>query len=98
MAASSTGRGRPPDAPAHWVVRHTIAGMGELNRFWRTIRQVAKSLFARLLGWDIAIEGLGGSAPDHASVVATHQTRFRAARTRQQRDPGDEGRTGEVAS
>lgn len=44
--------------------------MGELNRFWRAIRQVAKLLFARLLGWDVIIEGLEHVPTESGAVLA----------------------------
>lgn len=44
--------------------------MGELNRFWRTIGQVATLLFARLLGWDVRVDGLEHVPADGGAVLA----------------------------
>lgn len=44
--------------------------MGELNRFWRAIGVVARLLFARLLGWQITVEGLEHVPDDGGAVLA----------------------------
>lgn len=44
--------------------------MGELNRFWRAIRQVARFLFRSLLGWDITVEGLEHVPTEDGAVLA----------------------------
>lgn len=44
--------------------------MGELNRFWRGIRWVARALFEWLLGWDVTVEGLEHVPDDGAAVLA----------------------------
>lgn len=44
--------------------------MGEFGRFWRGIRWLARTLFARLLAWDVRVEGLDRVPADGGAVLA----------------------------
>lgn len=44
--------------------------MGELDRFWRAIVWVATTLFGRVLGWRVAVEGVDNLPDDGGAVLA----------------------------
>lgn len=44
--------------------------MGELDRFWRAIVWVATTLFGRVLGWRVAVEGVDNLPTDGGAVLA----------------------------